>query len=375
MRKIKASPGFEKGRPRCHDNESSGPTFALSQEWERSLAGSGLKVGQMTKPRDRIGMRRAVFTFRLTKDLRNNKRSQFGCTLVELLVVIAIIGTLIGLLLPAVQAARESSRRVACQNNMRQAGLAVLGFESLNGVFPASSWTKAGPGNPSGKHVGWRALVLPFIEQTNLHALYDFKINWWEGTNLDAASHPIDVYVCPSVSDRAIVVTAPAHLIRPDMTFPKPLAPTDYEAIMGVQPVVNSALYATAAKNRSVMFRNSSVKVATIRDGTSHTIMVVECGARPLVYRNGSVVANVPNDQGQGWIDNEGSFSLDGSSADGATQPGPVAMNATNFNEPYAFHPSGGNFLFADGHVEFLGEDLELATLAAMCTRAGRETL
>jgi prepilin-type processing-associated H-X9-DG protein len=104
----------------------------------------------------------------------------------------------------------------------------------------------------------------------------------------------------------------------------------------------------------------------------------VECAARPLTYRNGHVVPDVPNDQGQGWIDSEGSFSLDGSSADG-TQQGlgpmltPVAMNATNENEPYSFHPSGGNFLFADGHVAYISEDIQLEALAALSTRGAGE--
>jgi prepilin-type processing-associated H-X9-DG protein len=89
-------------------------------------------------------------------------------------------------------------------------------------------------------------------------------------------------------------------------------------------------------------------------------------------------VPDVPNDQGQGWIDSEGSFSLDGSSADG-TQQGlgpmltPVAMNATNENEPYSFHPSGGNFLFADGHVAYISEDIQLEALAALSTRGAGE--
>jgi prepilin-type processing-associated H-X9-DG protein/prepilin-type N-terminal cleavage/methylation domain-containing protein len=295
-------------------------------------------------------------------------------TLVELLVVIAIIGTLVGLLLPAVQAARESGRRTSCQNNMRQCGIAVLAFEAQNSVFPASSWTQAGPGNVNGKHVGWRTLILPFLEEKNLHSLYDFKLNWWDGTNLDAAAFAVTIYTCPSVSDREVVMSAPAHSPRPATSFPKPLAPTDYEAIMGVQKAVNPALYATAATNRSVMFRNSTIKIAAVRDGTSTTIMVVECGARPLVVRNGDVIPNapIPNDQGQGWIDNEGSFSLDGATPTGMV-PGEMAMNATNENEPYAFHGSGGNFLFADGHVSFIGEDISLASFAALCTRAGRE--
>ena len=113
-------------------------------------------------------------------------RSAF--TLVELLVVLAIIGILIGLLLPAVQSVREAARRVSCQNNLRQLGLALHNFECAHQVFPASGWTTTGPGNPSGKYVGWRPLILPFIEQKGLSDLYDRSLDWWESTNAVSAS-------------------------------------------------------------------------------------------------------------------------------------------------------------------------------------------
>ena len=157
------------------------------------------------------------------------------------------------------------------------------------------------------------------------------------------------------------------------MTFPLPLAPTDYEAIMGVQPSINPERYATPQANRSVLFRNSAVRMAEITDGTSQTIVVVECSGRPLVYRGRTPRFDLANDQGQGWIDSEGPFSLDGASADGAVQgQGPVltprAMNATNENDPYSFHPGGGNFLFADGHVAFVEQGIPLEVFAALCT-------
>jgi prepilin-type N-terminal cleavage/methylation domain-containing protein/prepilin-type processing-associated H-X9-DG protein len=304
-------------------------------------------------------------------------------TLIELLVVIAIIAILIGLLLPAVQKVRDAAARMSCQNNLKQLGLALHNFHDANGVFPASGWTTAGPGNPAGKYVGWRPLTLPYIEQENLQRLYDFSINWWEGTNVVAAAVPVKLYQCPAMGNRQDVLSAIAKPPRPAMTFPNPIAPTDYEAIMGVQPgSINPHMgtaYYSSANRFSVMYRNSRTKMTDVGDGTSNTIMVVECAARPLVYRNRSAQPNISNDQGIGWADSEGPFSLDGAATDGSAEgcglSCPAPMNRKNDNEPYSFHLGGGNFLFADGHVQFIREAVDIRTFAALCTMNASEVI
>src|SRR5688572_15344151 len=130
-----------------------------------------------------------------------------GFTLTELLVSIAIIGTLASLLLPAVQQARESSRRSACQNNLRQCGLALLSFEGSRGVFPASGWTVAAPTNAAGKFIGWRAIILPHVEQAALSHQYDPGLHWWEGSNLDLGNQRLKIFLCPSVPQRVPVIS------------------------------------------------------------------------------------------------------------------------------------------------------------------------
>lgn len=311
------------------------------------------------------------------------KRHAF--TLIELLVVIAIIGILTGILLPAVQRVRESARRTDCSNNLRQLGIAINLFEGTHKVFPASGWTTVGVGNPHGRYVGWRPLILPFIEQKNLRDIYRTDLDWWVGDNLQTATLNVQVFRCPSAPERPPVLNPIAKPPRPALTLTEPLATTDYEAIMGVQPNNINPHLATPlynSRNRfSVMHRNSRTKHADIIDGTSNTIMVVECGGRPSVYRQRRLQPDLFNDQGIGWADSEGPFSLDGSPADGSVEGGgPAAgsfyvMNRRNDNEPYSFHPTGSNCLFADGHMQFINDNVAIQVFAALCTRAGEEVI
>ncbi len=101
------------------------------------------------------------------------KKLLSGFTLVELLVVIAIIGILVGLLLPAVQSAREAARRMQCSNNLKQFGLAILNYESSYKAVPVAIWSsnplKGEPGAYDDDGYGWQTSILPFMEQTALY--------------------------------------------------------------------------------------------------------------------------------------------------------------------------------------------------------------
>jgi prepilin-type processing-associated H-X9-DG protein len=198
-----------------------------------------------------------------------------------------------------------------------------------------------------------------------------------------AAAVPVKTFLCPSVGQRREVLSAVARTPRPAVTFANPIAPTDYEAIMGVQPAsinphLGTAFY-SAANRFSVLYRNSTTRMTDIGDGTSSTIMVVECGARPLVFRNRSAQPSLNNDQGIGWADSEGPFSLDGAASDGWSEGCGVScsspMNRKNDNEPFSFHTGGANMLFADGHVQFVRETVSIVTFAALCTMNGGEVI
>jgi len=243
-----------------------------------------------------------------------------GFTLVELLVVIAIIGTLVGLLLPAVQAARESARRSECSNNLKQMGLAFANFESANKRFPTlglqkGAWQCGGwnsfktreifgtPGLP------WTFQILPYTEDTSTHAKR-FSGNGYRDWGSGSASmhaQPIKMYTCPTRGLR-ISSTAPNGTNYGVGNQPSPLL--DYAS-----PSLNdgwSLTWDSAANVSSAWMDNTfnsivqpagtvdwggagvevrypPVTVGKITDGTSNTLMLMEKGLiAPAWYAGGA---------------------------------------------------------------------------------------
>lgn len=302
------------------------------------------------------------------------KRRAF--TLIELLVVIAIIAILIGLLLPAVQKVREAANRMSCQNNMRQLALAMHNYSLNNGYFPAAMYSVVAPGNPSGTRHSWRAFTLPFIEQGSLQSLYKFDRHWHAPENFDAVQTQVKTFLCPSVPQRQSVTAVGS------LTYPSGLGGNDYETTNGVKNGCLNPRYVNDLQSRGALYKNVPTRIDDIADGTSQTIMFVECGARPSLFRGGKPTGLL-HTEGYGWADHNGPFSLDGASPDGLvlesssiSASGAITgaairpMNATNQNEVYSFHVGGSNVAFCDGSVTFVRESISLAVFAAMVTRA-----
>ncbi|MFM7183889.1 MAG: DUF1559 domain-containing protein [Planctomycetota bacterium] len=124
-----------------------------------------------------------------------------GFTLVELLVVIAIIATLIGLLLPAVQSAREAARRSQCSNNLRQIGLAVHSYGSARRYLPPGRWKDC--------HVTWLGLILPFMDGAAGYALWKPELDYYNAANRAAREYVVSTFACPSRARTALLSNDP----------------------------------------------------------------------------------------------------------------------------------------------------------------------
>ncbi len=149
--------------------------------------------------------------------MKRTSLNRSGFTLVELLVVIAIIGILVGLLLPAVQAAREASRRMQCSNNLRQIGLALHNYHDTYRRLPPNRW-----GGIGGRVWGPHSLILPFIEQGNIHKTIDFGSLWSAPSNAEARASTVPTYLCPS---------------DPQSVMPQGWAGTNYHGNEGNNPI------------------------------------------------------------------------------------------------------------------------------------------
>ena len=317
-------------------------------------------------------------------------KNRKGFTLIELLVVIAIIGVLVGLLLPAVQQAREAARRISCSNNLKQQGLAMHNSMDSQRYFPAASWTidsagKSSTGNRSGTEHSWRAFVLSQMEAGNIADIYDFNKNWWENTQ--AISFEPSSFKCPSALSAAGGYANVDGPSRDDDSAaismnPNNLGYTDYETFTGVKSKVFPAasdIYAAKDRNEGCLIKDAVTRDAHIRDGFSNTLLIIECGSRPDTYKadtnNGSTPTGATN-QCIGWADSVGPFKLDGMDSNGdkcKNCAGNIPFGVTNNGEAFSFHPGIMNACYADGSVRTINENVDLGVFAALITRAGGE--
>jgi prepilin-type N-terminal cleavage/methylation domain-containing protein/prepilin-type processing-associated H-X9-DG protein len=314
-------------------------------------------------------------------------------TLIELLVVIAIIGLMTALILPAVQASRESARRVQCANNLRQVGIALHHYSSAFGAFPAGWDAKfpAGVQDTDNTYVppmswGWGARLLGFLEQNPLaedaRRLGDYFVSARSAT---VASTTLNVFLCPSSPRGGPISFTIEDPSEEDEPFPFVVAPSHFVGSAGTK---DPAYFPRSCGG--IFFRNSAVAAADIPDGMSSTLMVGE-RSRDLseaTWPGGYFASD--NCTGPSWPDRAcepagTSWILSHTGPESATPYRPGVAPDPRIRVPNdprpgpsgyrSRHPGGCHFLFGDGSVRFVKETISPPSFAALATRAGGEAV
>ncbi|MFK7737195.1 MAG: DUF1559 domain-containing protein [Pirellulaceae bacterium] len=333
--------------------------------------------------------------------MKKSFTTKSGFTLVELLVVIAIIGILVGLLLPAVQSAREAARRMQCQNNLKQMGLALLNYESAYRRFPMAMMSHperncaSGPECGSSPYdddgFGWQSKILPFIEQTNLYnqlqsivlpsgnrlpygtygALEIWADEAGRGVPIPGGETELSFYLCPS---SALPTRCPDFFTVPGATTG---TPTNRDQGVGYGTTSYKTAGGSCFGDFGFMHKYNETpeggrKIGQVTDGTSNTLAVVESsyvtGATSVRW-GGSATPDNPGAV-QDWP-----IWLGGPGTDEAVRTNGRTTRPINaFTSPnnmfdsigddcaFSYHTGGAQVVFVDGSVHFLSENLDMGT-------------
>jgi prepilin-type processing-associated H-X9-DG protein/prepilin-type N-terminal cleavage/methylation domain-containing protein len=317
-------------------------------------------------------------------------RTWSGFTLTELLVVIAVIAILIGLLLPAVQQAREAARRVQCLNNLKQIGLAIHNYEGSNGCFPPGYLSAPGVGfcdpqtGDCGPGWGWLTALLPGVEQGNLYDSLNINMPCWDLTNTTSVRFSPQVFLCPSANNPATTVGVTD--INLNLWQGAVFGRANYVHNVGMNDVWSAPATVNydnpVSGANGVMYRNSRIPIAAVTDGLSNT---VAAGERSPNLADAVWPGVVPGacHYSYGQFANpdwDGAGSYVGSNSGPSIYEAPAIIHPPNSpvgdtDEMYSLHPGGANVLFCDGSVRFIKESIRLWTWAALSSRCGGEVI
>ena len=326
-------------------------------------------------------------TQRVEVGLVMESKQQTGFTLVELLVVIAIIGILIALLLPAVQAAREAARRIQCTNNLKQVGLALLNYHDTYGMLPVgqyghNNWYHEGKrmaennaGNPG---ISAHTMILPFHEQMGIFENYDFGVGQNHRYNRHVVGMQIPEYQCPT--DDSGGRQAHSQYSRSNLVvcFGSRTMATRAGGALYALPIdlTTDGAFQVGGGPHTESIRT----LADLQDGTSKTVLASEVLSGKVDVRPSSRIwdsrglwswagmgaccythRNTPNSSvGDAMYAN---FGQDVGCTAGPDMPCDNTRG-TRHDQFHAAarsgHPGGVNAVFADGHVIFASDTIDL---------------
>ena len=329
-----------------------------------------------------------------------------GFTLIELLVVIAIIAVLVAILLPAVQSAREAARRTQCKNNLKQMGLATHNYEAAYRSLPSGYLHKYEQvGNPTeANHMGvaWGTLLLPFLDQANVHSQVNFDEPCFDQSNLIPRETSLPVYLCPSDSDSPNRFVVRDETIAPIEQYACSSYAANWGPAMGVadtpsdetddvnldaSPVAGSE--PPNAKLRAaggLFFRNSGVRIRDVIDGLSNTLAIGERHNGEILDENGRPL--VDNGSGEHVLFENAWFSACRDIDEPSDDHGHMVLFDTEYGPNKARGDGTGadrglaaphvgicQFVMGDGAVRAISEEIDLGTYRALSSRAGNEVI
>lgn len=333
-----------------------------------------------------------------------------GFSLVELLVVIAIVAVLAGLVLTAVQSARESARRIACGNKLRQVGIALHAHESARRCVPAwrkeFSWAEypKDPPNPNFSTVvagrttfGALGQLLRYVEEERLASLFDMTRGLADPANLPppfplgrndpSCLAPVPLFVCPATpadvpSDYGAAYAVIGYPVGTPLVLPR----TDYAPLRGLHPSLATCAGLPPDFTHNAMLGTSdwitrrTVRFGEITDGLARTICFIEEAGRQLRFFQGRRLpatapggATVLHAFYGDWNNARHARGLSGATADNPQQAGCSVVNVLNDDNPYSFHPGGVSVVMGDGAVTFMADAIDAAVFAALVSRDGGE--
>ena len=309
--------------------------------------------------------------------------------------MIAIVGLLAALLLPAIQAARESSRRAKCANNLRQIGLGMSNFENAFKHLPPGEFKPAGIAKNGA--LAWTGRFLPYIELLPIHEQIDFSLDIrsppnWKADLTGPVNTVIPTYLCPSTGRHQRTRGEDGRLIDFDGDGYEPntgegLGCIDYLGVSGPRShFVNPATGQEYGNHRGTLLSLESgpgcwgappecsarvVRIRDITDGLSHTIIVGESTGRGVVDSNGDAPGGENQDALVGaWaaFSNAGKIELN-IVDDGYSAVNPPAEINWREEEFFSDHPGGVQILMCDGAVRFLADETDYLVYYALCSR------